>query len=465
MTHSTQFEKNYPIDVFIFASPVYWPDETKRKELFKKVCNELNLQTEYCNINYFDSCDSLNIATNNSDIPCIVIALSGGVQPWMLRMTEHRKHIAIYNAYLPDSLLSNLSGDLLHANAHPSSTDFFAYNKIRNKDIQWLSNTEELIDYGVAWNAASRLKNAKIIKIGETEPWVINSCRSPEAISCNIGTKIETIERRVLYDYYHNITNEDAKDEADRWLATKPELANVDSNDITKACRVTVAMHKLLAEHQADGLSMACFSMIGDIDTTSCLALSALNDSAKSIGACEGDLDAAVTLFLLKAMNADFVWIANPIIHPNNAIDFAHCTAPTCMGLKKLNYKLLRHHESGKGVAPEVVLPDALTATVARISMNTKQLVAHTGITQKQSKLPACHTQIRFLVKSTQDVLDHLLGTHFVLSYGDFYDQINRVASFIDFQFHGSKHNSNEQLTSQFSNLSDRLFSANRWHS
>jgi L-fucose isomerase-like protein len=47
---------------------------------------------------------------------------------------------------------------------------------------------------------------------------------------------------------------------------------------------------------------MACFAMIGDIDTTSCLALSALNDSATEIGACEGDLDAGLTLYLLKAM-------------------------------------------------------------------------------------------------------------------------------------------------------------------
>lgn len=178
-------------------------------------------------------------------------------------------------------------------------------------------------------------------------------------------------------------------------------------------------MRRLLDRHGADALSMACFAMIGELATTSCLALSTLNDSADAIGACEGDLDAAVTLYLLKVLGADFVWIANPIIHAANCLDLAHCTAPRCGCGGDLSYRLLRHHESGRGVAPEVVLPAGRPVTLVRIGADLTELCVHPGRTERAAKQPTCHTQIRVQIPSSKDFLDTLNGTHVVLTYGD----------------------------------------------
>jgi L-fucose isomerase-like protein len=186
---------------------------------------------------------------------------------------------------------------------------------------------------------------------------------------------------------------------------------------------------------------MACFAMIGELDTTSCLALSALNDSTSSIGACEGDLDAALTLYLLKALGADFVWIANPIIHADNAVDLAHCTAPTCACQRDLSFRLMRHHESGRGVSPEVDLPDAQTASAVRLSVNAQALCCHVGLTERQAKLPACHTQVRLHIESSQRLIDSLLGTHLVLSYGDYGMSLAFAADFLDFTLTHTQYN------------------------
>ena len=63
-------------------------------------------------------------------------------------------------------------------------------------------------------------------------------------------------------------------------------------------------------------------------------------------------MEAAVTLYLLKALGADFVWMANPIIYEENYIDMVHCTSPRKACGAELSYRLLRHHESGRGVFP-----------------------------------------------------------------------------------------------------------------
>lgn len=440
MNYTKQLSTTYPISVYLFASPVYWPDAKRRAEALQGVESAMGISdSTNWSVTHIDSPEAADLAAQSDcDTPCIVVALSGGVQPWMQQVCQSRQQLAIFNAYLPEALPLPLSGQLMHANAHPSSTDFFAACRIEGKQVRWLCSTKEVHDYACAWQAASRLKSARFLKVGETEPWVINSCRDPQTIADTIGCDVIPVEREALYKVYETISDEEATAEAKRWNDRSDSLTNINYSDILKACKVTIAMRRALDEHQADGLSMACFAMIGDLDTTSCLALSALNDSANDIGACEGDLDAALTLYLLKAMGADFVWISNPIIHADNKIDLAHCTAPTCACGTSLNYKLMRHHESGRGVSPEVVLPEGLVASATRIGVNTKEVVCHVGMTERKSKLPACHTQIRLHVEASQLVLDTLLGTHLVLSYGDYAQRVEFAAQFLNLRSHSS---------------------------
>ncbi len=440
-TH-TGIQQPYPLEVFLLASPTYWPDSATRKQLAQTVQETLTetieAPLEFTLID--DPAKAELVGQRDADAPVAVLALSGGVQPWMRRVCESRRHIAIFNGYLPEALPAEVAGRLMHANAHPSSTDFFAACRLAGKSVTWLGCRADLEAYALGWQGSSRLQNAHLLKIGQTEPWVINSCREPKTIAERVGTKVTEIPRETLYEIYESIGDDEAQDEAKSWLQRSRALHEIVPQDVHKACRVTLAMRRLLNREAADGLSMACFSMIGDIDTTSCLALSALNDSAAAIGACEGDLDAALTLYLLKSLGADFVWIANPIIHPDNVIDLAHCTAPTCACGAALPFKLMRHHESGRGVAPEVELPGDQTATACRISINARAVACHTGRTQRQDKLPACHTQIRLQVESSQAVLNSLLGTHLVLAYGDYSKAVAHAASFLSLDCQLTRH-------------------------
>jgi len=137
------------------------------------------------------------------------------------------------------------------------------------KSISWLSSLEELNDYAIAWQGVCRLKHARFLKIGETEPWVINSYRSPERIKDQAGCQVIPIEREELYDIYRTISDRDADKETQQWTDRNAGLLGVRKDDISKACRVTMAMQQIPA-------ASAVHTMAGSAGTPAALRIAGL---------------------------------------------------------------------------------------------------------------------------------------------------------------------------------------------
>ncbi len=430
--------RSFPTHVIFFASPSYWPNPEKINDSFQSLSSSLRQalpEQDAKILNFY-------LATNENDIEKIKAAtknelalflpMSGGVQPLMLAMAEHFSFVGIVNAYLPEMHLPfEKSQELLEANAHPSCTDFYAKLRMNKKPVFWIGSEKSLRQHMRAWQASQRLKHAKLLKIGETEPWVINSCRDPKIFKSALGVEVIPVTRDTVYQEMQNLQQAGFQSKAKDWKSKSSSVEGLLDKDIEDASKVIAGVEKLLEKHQADGISMSCFSMIQDIDTTSCLTLSYLNDSLNAVGACEGDLEAAVTLYLLKALGADFVWMANPIIYEENYIDMVHCTSPRKACGAELSYRLLRHHESGRGVSPEVRLPEEQTVTLARIGNNLTEMMIETGKTSRITKAPTCHTQIRVNLNNVQNILKNLMGTHLIMSYGDFSKDLELCSQFL----------------------------------
>lgn len=435
------FDRSFPISLICFGSPVYWPD---RAEAEAAVAGVTNLVRQALADELFCALEPRLIDSEAAMLAWLAeprarreglslfVPLSGGVQPWMCHVAEAVDHVALLHVYLEagEGAHHDLPGRLMHRNAHPASTDFYAWMRQHKRSVHWIGKFTEAAEVVTAWQGVQRLRHARLLKIGETEPWVINSCRDPQRIADAVGTTIIPIELETLLDAARSVSDVEVRDLAAGWGGAADAMVNVAPRDISQACHVYAAMRQLLNEHDADGLSIACFAMIKALDTTSCLAVSTLNDASQSLGACEGDLDAALTMTLLKALGADFVWIANPIIRPGGVVDLVHCTAPRCACGQQLSYRLMRHHESGRGVAPEVDLPDRQRVTLTRIGADVTRLAVHGGVSERLNKLPACHTQLRVYLDDGRAFLDHLLGTHQVTSYGDFRRPLALAARF-----------------------------------
>jgi hypothetical protein len=431
---------SHSLPVIALASPVYWPNAAELESVVVELRAGLqagaSTPLDVRLVRDLDEVRTLKHAWRGQT--AVLLPLSGAVQPWLVELGDALAHVALANAYLPGFLAPALSGRLLERNAHPACTDFYAHRRRHGRPARWLGTLGELHRFAAAHQAVARLRAARFLKIGETEPWVINSTREPDRFRAALGCEVLPLEAKVLYEEFARVDDDEAAPIAADWMQRARSLDGPATADVRRAARVLVAMRRLLGSHQADALSMACFAMIAGLDTTSCIALSALNDSADAIGACEGDLDAAVTLFLLKALGADFVWIANPIVHAENWMDLAHCTAPRCACGTPLPYRLLRHHESGRGVAPEVTLPADRPVTLARIGADLTELTVHPGWAARVAKQPTCHTQVRVKIPSSRRFLDCLNGTHVVMSYGDHGDELACCAELLGLRLTGT---------------------------
>ena len=65
--------------------------------------------------------------------------------------------------------------------------------------------------------------------------------------------------------------------------------------------RLYRAIKKVCEEEKLEALTLSCFKLIEQIDTTGCLALSLLNDDGIMAG-CEGDLQSIFTLLAVKSL-------------------------------------------------------------------------------------------------------------------------------------------------------------------
>lgn len=283
----------------------------------------------------------------------VFVPMSGGVQESMLKEAHAWKYVSLVNPYLTGELPADLADLFLVRNAHPACTDFYAARRMAQAPTARLHRPFDLLPIWRAQRAVARMSAARILMIGETEPWVINSCRSPEVVRDRFGTDVITIPLEELYEEFSDVHDAEAGNVGRRWNAGASELVALGANDITKASRVAVALERLLDKYDADGLAV---------------------------------------------------------------------------------FRLRRHHESGRGVSPEVDLPDDQPVTLARLGNNFRQISVHAGRTEHRPRMHACNTQIRVRVESTARILESLLGTHVVMTYGDFTTELAHFARLLDIE-------------------------------
>lgn len=142
--------KIFPVDIFAFASTRYWITRSELEARFDDLKNSISasIPAELANAFVFhllrseEEIDRIDPA--ESPGLAAFLPMSGGVQPWMMKLAERYNFIALLNAYLPEfNLPRELSETLLAANAHPACADFYSRLNLRNRWITWVSSLDE----------------------------------------------------------------------------------------------------------------------------------------------------------------------------------------------------------------------------------------------------------------------------------------------------------------------------------
>ena len=354
--------------------------------------------------NQYTDCDTL-----------IVVPCSGSVQPDIIRLSEPFEKIILCAGYVPGNYSLELTDKMLCKNASPTLMDTFGVLKRDEKKIVVLKkNFEQLSGYRKIVAAYDTVKNGKITIINGPEPWVISVSRKYEDYEKQLGIEIDVTTPAELIDLYENTTVDEAKEIYEYYRKDASEIKEPTDDDIMKCSRLAKAMMKLIQAHQSNGLAIACFDLIGRIET-------------EWFAACEGDIDSAVTMLMMHSLTHEKPWMANPCLQSDDTINFAHCTAPLRVHGEKQQFILRNHHETGAGASPRVFYNQGLEISMFRYSGVQNVMTFNKGISVEGRYEPNCRTQMRIQLDDFAHYIDTAVGCHQVLTFEDILDDMKEL--------------------------------------
>lgn len=393
-----------------FASRRYWPDENELDAAVKRVGGSLHADVALVT-------DASGLSSLGRGGTLVVIPLSGAVQPLILEAASGRMLTVLYAGYVQGCTDSETERLAMARNAAPTAMDTWCVLK-RSEKVRFALDRAELDICLEAAKAAQHVKDAKVILVGDTEPWVISSSRSAADYERLVGS-VEKVPQAELVALYERTSDSDAAAFYSRFKGGAAGIEGPADADIKNGARMAHAIVELMKSHNADAMALACFNILS-CGTNCCLGVSYVNDMTGMCASCEGDMDSAVTMLLMKKLASGKLWMANPGIHPGSVINFSHCTAPVDMtGCGACSYRLRTHHESGIGVSLEVALPVGERITACRISAAESAMTVNLGRTVGGMHEAACHTQCYVKFDDFKRYIDTSLGCHQVFAFGD----------------------------------------------
>ncbi len=407
-----------------FASARYWTNSEELENAVKSIQNEMK---ELCDevILVDDNFELNNLEKHKEDL-MIAMPMSGGVQPNIIKATEYFSNVLIYAGYVKGNFDNEIGRKMIIGNAAPAVMDVYAVLK-RKGNVHLCSNRDDLKKRINAYQACDKIRGSKLLAIGSTEPWVISAVRDWSIVKERFGIEIINVSQEELIEIYENTNSYYAEGFYKQWREKSKDVIEPTESDLLNASKFQTALINLIEKYGASGAAVACFNML-KTGTTSCLGVSYINTYTDYVVSCEGDMDSAITMLIMKALAKDSTWMANPNIQPDNTVNFVHCTAPTCINGKECEYILRNHHESGIGVSTQVQLPLNVNMTACRISDNLSKMLVQNCISTNGEYEPSCRTQLKVQFESFEKYINDCLGCHLIFAFNDIKQELIYVA-------------------------------------
>lgn len=309
-------------------------------------------------------------------------------------------------------------------NSLAASLEIMTYLKLHNKKGEIIHGSFTYISSRIKQlaqieQAKRNLKKTRLGILGKPSDWLIASVPSYERVEEVLGVKLIDIP----LDTLDSSVNE---------VSFLPNVSYADKNfnleEVKKAEVVSNCLARIVYKYNLDGLTIRCFDLLTSLKRTGCLGLSKLNDSG-TIGTCEGDIMAMLSMYMIKALTNKVSFQANPslIDVKNNEMILAHCTIPLSM---VDSYCFDTHFESGISVAIKGKMRVG-RVTIFRLSANLKDYTLYSGIILNNlNEKNLCRTQIKVKIDGDiSQLLTNPCGNHLIVCYGD---ETKIIKAFLD---------------------------------
>jgi hypothetical protein len=241
-----------------------------------------------------------------------------------------------------------------------------------------------------------------------------------------IGTTLHYIPRNRFPEEFNKAeTTDEMREIANFYTKESEKIVEPNKQDILNSAKNYIVAKRIMAAENCQGISMDCLGLIGSrqIPCPPCMAWLKLNDEG-SVGCCEADVDAAISLRLTSLLFDRPGFMQDPAPNTvNNTLMGAHCSCPTKLdgfGSSPEPLILRNHSESELGVSPQVLWRIGQKVTVMEFA-GPGQIILGTGSVLRNIDTPpagGCRTSVELEMDDMADTLD-TKGFHQLFIYGD----------------------------------------------
>jgi len=348
---------------------------------------------------------------HNRKNPFAFLILTGGSEHEVMSLIKHIEDPVLLIAH-PEE------------NSFPASLEILAKLSQMNRKGKIIlineqeSTFEELKNTIKIMETAEKLKYSKIGLIGHPSRWLVASSPGLKIINRYWGPEIIKISIKELIEETEHVSEEEARIYAEEFLEKGEKTIEPDMNDIIKAVKIYIGTKKIVGRYNLRAVTMECFKLLNDLNSTGCYAMSKLNDEG-IIAGCEGDIPGTLTMVWMYYLTGEIPFMANPqdIDIDNNIVRVAHCT----IARKLLTGYIIRSHfESSIGVALQGKIKNG-PVTLGRIGGEDLRKVSLTNgtIVACEGNEKRCRTQLKLkLEDSVRYFLKNPLANHHIIIRG-----------------------------------------------
>jgi L-fucose isomerase-like protein len=269
------------------------------------------------------------------------------------------------------------------------------------------------------------LRQTRIGLVGAPSDWLVASSPDPATVQEKWGTEVVPIGIDEVTQALEAVSPDVIGPILEPLVAGATEVREPSQAELEEIVRLYVALKQVVERHKLGAITLRCFDLVLDLQTTGCFGLAQLTDDGVIAG-CEGDLMSTVGMLWAYKLLDQIPWMANPaqLDEASNTLWLAHCTVPRRI---VHDYGLRSHFESGLGVGIQGILPNG-PVTLLRIGGTAmdKIWLAEGEILQAGDAENLCRTQaeVRLTHGKVRDLLHAPLGNHLILVKGQHTDRL-----------------------------------------
>ncbi len=242
-----------------------------------------------------------------------------------------------------------------------------------------------------------------------------------------LGLRFEAIPTHELRSRYSSLSSQDEAEVAglaQDLIDGASQGSQVADEEVAKAARLYLAMAGILEERGGDGVTIVCKSWTGgEALPVPCVSLMLFQERGIP-AACQGDLDALLTMVLFKRA-AGVPTFMGGAVKANGHLGISHCVLPRNLCTKEdegQEYYLGDYHGRKESPTVHAEVPIGEIATVARFTKGLRSLLLTSGtIKGCQDNKDRCRNTLVIDVPDRERVFDAVKGVqnHYVVACGD----------------------------------------------